>query len=296
MKSQETGATRVVTTDDAGNYRVLSLPLGPQEVKAEKKGFKAVVRTGINLAVGQEAVVNLRLEVGEFVQQVAVTAEAPVVNVTTAPVSGMVGERQIKELPLNGRSFDNLITLNPGTINYSAMKSPTPAPATEIPSRWPGGGLRRTFFCSMASSTRDRASLPSHPAASAVICWGLTPSGSSTCSRTPMAPNMASAPEHKSASSRNPGPMRCTERFSSSCETARSIRRDLRPGNRSSLPEKPIRRRAGRPAQERSFVPVRQLRRIPAGLGGQQFECSPRCPGPQGCSQILARVYGQSPI
>ena len=46
------------------------------------------------------------------------------VNVTTAPVSGLVGEREIKELPLNGRSFDDLITLNPGTTNYSAMRSP----------------------------------------------------------------------------------------------------------------------------------------------------------------------------
>ncbi len=99
------------------------LPLGPQEVKAEKKGFKSVVRTGINLEVGQEAVVNLRLEVGEFVQQVVIHEEAPVVNVTPASVSGIVGEREIKDLPLNGRSFDNLITLNPGTINYSAMKS-----------------------------------------------------------------------------------------------------------------------------------------------------------------------------
>ena len=124
VKSLETGATRVVTTDDAGNFRALSLPLGPQEVKAEKTGFKAVVRTGINLEVGQEAVVNLRLELGEFVQQIAITEETPVVNVTTASVSGMVGEREIKDLPLNGRGFDNLIALNPGTINYSAMKSP----------------------------------------------------------------------------------------------------------------------------------------------------------------------------
>ena len=53
----------------------------------------------------------------------AVSEEAPVVNVTTASVSGIVDEREIKDLPLNGRSFDNLITLNPGTINYSAMKS-----------------------------------------------------------------------------------------------------------------------------------------------------------------------------
>jgi hypothetical protein len=54
---------------------------------------------------------------------VSVTSEAPLVNTTTAPVSGVVGERQVKDLPLNGRSFDNLITLNPGAVNYSAVKS-----------------------------------------------------------------------------------------------------------------------------------------------------------------------------
>src|SRR5437879_1513276 len=54
VKSLETGATRVVTTDERGDFRALSLPVGPQEVKAEKTGFKAAVRTGVNLKVGQE--------------------------------------------------------------------------------------------------------------------------------------------------------------------------------------------------------------------------------------------------
>jgi hypothetical protein len=81
------------------------------------------VRTGINLAVGQDAVVNLTLEVGESAQTITVTGEAPIVNTTTSAVSGLVSERQIKELPLNGRSFDNLITLNPGAISYS-LRSP----------------------------------------------------------------------------------------------------------------------------------------------------------------------------
>ena len=123
VKSLETGAARTTTTDSAGNYTILSLPVGAQEVKAEKAGFKSAVRTGIDLVVGQEAVVNLQLEVGELVQQVTVAAEAPLVNTTTSQVSGVVGEQQIKDLPLNGRSFDNLITLNPGAVNYSAMKS-----------------------------------------------------------------------------------------------------------------------------------------------------------------------------
>ncbi len=123
VKSLETGATRSVNTNDAGDYKVLSLPLGPQEVKAEKNGFRTQVRTGIKLEVGQEAVVNLRLEVGDVVQQLTVSEAVPVVNTTTSSVSGLVGERAVKDLPLNGRSFDNLITLNPGAINYSSEKS-----------------------------------------------------------------------------------------------------------------------------------------------------------------------------
>jgi len=123
VKSPENGASRVAATNADGNYRVLSLPLGAQQVKAEKPGFKAALRTGIDLRIGQEAVVNLRLEVGDLAQQVTVSEQAPVVNTTTASVAGMVGEREVKDLPLNGRSFDNLIALNPGSINYSAMKS-----------------------------------------------------------------------------------------------------------------------------------------------------------------------------
>jgi len=118
VKSVETGATRSVVSDADGNFRVLSLPVGQQELKAEKAGFKSIVRTGINLVVGQEAVANLQLDVGELVQQVTVVAEAPVVNTTTSSVSGLVSEREIKDLPLNGRSFDNLIALNPGAISY----------------------------------------------------------------------------------------------------------------------------------------------------------------------------------
>src|SRR5205085_4940152 len=124
VRSPETGITRVAASDDAGNYRVLLLSIGAQEVTAEKAGFRPAVRTGIHLLVGQEAVVNLRLEVREFVKQMLVSGDDTLINTTTAPVSGMVGEREIKDLPLNGRSFDYLITLNPGAINYSALKSP----------------------------------------------------------------------------------------------------------------------------------------------------------------------------
>ena len=125
VKSLETGVSRSVTTNEGGNYTVLSLPLGAQEVRAEKPMFKIAIRTGVDLAVGQDAVVNLSLEVGAVNEQVTVSGAPPLVNTTTAVVSGLVGENQIKDLPLNGRSFDDLITLNPGTVNYELKSAGT---------------------------------------------------------------------------------------------------------------------------------------------------------------------------
>ncbi len=116
----ETGATRTVHADDSGNYLVLSLPIGRYEIKAEKEGFKVAIQTGINLVVGQQAVVNLALEVGQVQQSVTVEAEAQVVNTTTAPITGLVSEVEVKDLPLNGRSYDALITLDTGAMNNVA--------------------------------------------------------------------------------------------------------------------------------------------------------------------------------
>src|SRR6266851_3270036 len=123
VTSRETGATHTATSDEAGNYQLLSLPVGLYDVKAERTGFKASVQTGINLVVGQQAVVNLKLEVGSAAEQVTVTGEAPLINTTTSSIAGLVGEKQVKDLPLNGRSFDLLITLNAGTINFTVNKS-----------------------------------------------------------------------------------------------------------------------------------------------------------------------------
>jgi hypothetical protein len=146
VRNPETGSTRIVTSDEAGFYRVLSLPVGQQEVRAEKPGFRTALRTGITLVVGQEAVVDLRLDVGQVAQEVTVAAETPIVDVTTASVSGVVTERQIKELPLNGRSFDNLITLNPGAINYT-YKSPGTVTSQGNTFSVPAAGPWKTSSC-----------------------------------------------------------------------------------------------------------------------------------------------------
>jgi len=125
IKNLETGATRAVTSTEGGDFRAMSLPVGPYQVKAEKTGFKTELREGIHLVVGQEAVVNLQLQLGDLSQQATVVEDVPVVNTTTSSVSGMVGEREVKDLPLNGRSFDNLMSLNPGVINYGLKSANT---------------------------------------------------------------------------------------------------------------------------------------------------------------------------
>src|SRR5579862_7083258 len=122
-RNLETGAARTITTDDGGRYLVLSLPVGKYEVRASKAGLQDVVRTGIDLVVGQEARVDLKLQVGTVKTQVTVTGDAPMIGTTTGDISGIVEEQQVKELPLNGRSYDLLLQLNPGIVNFTSQKT-----------------------------------------------------------------------------------------------------------------------------------------------------------------------------
>src|SRR6266581_4494407 len=119
-KNVETGVTRTATTDEGGRYTVPELTLGNYEVEAQLPGFQTEVRSGITLTVGRSAVVNFSLKVGQVSDKVTITAEAPLVESTTATMSSLVDERTIRELPLNGRSWDNLALLQPGVVSVGA--------------------------------------------------------------------------------------------------------------------------------------------------------------------------------
>jgi hypothetical protein len=123
VKNVDTGASRSTITDADGHYQFFSLPVGQYEIRAAKPGFTEEVRTGVHLVVGQSATADMALRVGESTQQVTVNADAPLVGVTTADISGLVGEQQMKNLPLNGRSYDELVTLNPGVVNFTWEKT-----------------------------------------------------------------------------------------------------------------------------------------------------------------------------
>ncbi len=123
--NEETGVTRIEHTDAAGRYSVFSLSVGPYRITANREGFQTAVRTGMVLTVGQQAVVNFELQVGAITQEVEVKSEAPLVETTGATVSAMVGEHEMADLPLNGRSFDLLIALDSGTANYNGFVGQT---------------------------------------------------------------------------------------------------------------------------------------------------------------------------
>jgi len=125
VTSVGTGQTRSLVTDNRGQYAALSLPVGQYEIRAESTGFAPVVRSGIVLVVGQQAVVDIQLKVGGVQQAVTVTGEPPLVNTTSSSTAGLINEEQIKDLPLNGRSWDTLITLNPSTTNFTSYQSTT---------------------------------------------------------------------------------------------------------------------------------------------------------------------------
>ncbi len=123
VRDVETGAVRHLVSGGEGDYSAPSLPVGRYEVTVEKAGFSTQSKTGINLVVGQHATIDVALAIGKVDQQVSVTDVPLAINTTTQQTSGLVSARQVKEMPLNGRSYDELITLNPATVNYTGERS-----------------------------------------------------------------------------------------------------------------------------------------------------------------------------
>ena len=120
IKNVATGITRSNTTSAAGFYSAPNLLPGIYEVKAEAQGFTSKIQTGINLTVGEQQVLNFTLQVGQMSQTVEVNTEAPNVDLVSSTISAVVSSATVRELPLNGRSWTDLATLQPG-VNLSLI-------------------------------------------------------------------------------------------------------------------------------------------------------------------------------
>jgi hypothetical protein len=122
-----TGVSATTPSNSDGFYSVPNLLPGSYEVKATAPGFSTAVRTGITLTVGAQQVLNLTLAVGQITQTVQVTTEAPTVELASSTIGGVLGSTTVVELPLNGRSWTDLATLQPGVNAMTTQMSYTSA-------------------------------------------------------------------------------------------------------------------------------------------------------------------------
>jgi hypothetical protein len=115
-RQTETGLTRTAATDHSGAYVLLELPVGHYQLQVEAKGFQKYVQEGIILNVNETATVPVRLVLGAETQQVQVTADAQLIQSTVTSLGKTVSEREVLDLPLNGRNFTQLGLLQPGVV------------------------------------------------------------------------------------------------------------------------------------------------------------------------------------
>jgi hypothetical protein len=112
----ETGLTRVAVTDHQGQYVLVELPIGRYQIEVRAQGFQKYLRQGISLDVNETATVGIRLKLGAETEQVEVSADAALVQSTVSGLGQTVMEREILDLPLDGRNFSQLGLLQPGVV------------------------------------------------------------------------------------------------------------------------------------------------------------------------------------
>jgi hypothetical protein len=111
---EATGNRFEIVTEAGGTYR-LPVRVGTYRVVAELQGFATLTRTGVDVLVGQQAVIDMKLVPAALQENVTVSATAPLIDRTSSSVASNVDPRQMQDLPLNGRNFVDLTLLAPGT-------------------------------------------------------------------------------------------------------------------------------------------------------------------------------------
>src|SRR5258708_21792175 len=153
VKNSATGRVQQGSADAQGRYTIADLPIGNYEAQASAPGFQTVVRPGITLTVGAQSVVDFSLAVGQAQQTVTVEGQVSQVDTVSAGVASYVEQKQINDLPLNGRNFTDLVTLAPGVSGGSQIGNggghPPSGVATDLtafpaPPGGPTGSLGQT--------------------------------------------------------------------------------------------------------------------------------------------------------
>ncbi|HEY2946367.1 MAG TPA: carboxypeptidase-like regulatory domain-containing protein, partial [Vicinamibacteria bacterium] len=113
VTNSETNLTRTATTDAKGHYTVAALPPGTYTIAVARSGFATRTRNGVVLLLGQSVTMDFELKVAGTAEELTVTAETPVVEITHTEVSSVVNRQQIESLPINGRNFMSFSVITP---------------------------------------------------------------------------------------------------------------------------------------------------------------------------------------
>jgi hypothetical protein len=135
IKNEATGLVREVQTDSAGFYDVPNLTPGTYRVTISSQGFSTQVETGVTLTVGASKVLNVVLKVGAVTEQIQVNDTTPAIQVDSSTVSAEVNSATVRGLPLNGRDWTMLATLQPG-VTAARTEAPTNASANRGNRGW----------------------------------------------------------------------------------------------------------------------------------------------------------------
>src|SRR5262245_2059258 len=131
VTSLDKGITRTAKTGDEGTYHIPVLPPGKYKVDIEAQGFKRVVNENVQLAVGQSAVYDVQLSTGSVTAQVAITADASLIDTERTQQANSIPTRQVENLSNAGRTFQTYVYTLPGVVNSQA-------PRTQLASRVTG--------------------------------------------------------------------------------------------------------------------------------------------------------------
>jgi len=123
IKNTDNGQVREVTTNTAGLYSAPNLQPGPYEVKVTAAGFSSAQQKGVVLNVGMEQALNITMQLGQVTETVEVSDLTPAIETTSSTVGATVEQKTVVELPLNGRDWTQLATLQPGVISVRAQAS-----------------------------------------------------------------------------------------------------------------------------------------------------------------------------
>jgi len=118
IKDVQRGSTRTVQTDESGLYVAPNLTPGTYTVRVEARGFKSVEIVDVQLEVAKDARIDAALQPGEVNEVVQVSGEVPLVDATSSTLGGTLSNKEINDLPLNGRNYENLLQLRPGVVRY----------------------------------------------------------------------------------------------------------------------------------------------------------------------------------